>query len=50
MANIYGYSSLDEALSVLEEDFNKGLKGNPTLYFSKEGLRRFISIISEKND
>lgn len=48
MANIYGYSSLDEALSVLEEDYNKSLKRIPTLYFSEEGLRRFINIIPEK--
>ena len=48
MANIYGYSSLYEALSVLEENYNKGLKRTPTLYFSEEGLRRFISIVPEK--
>ena len=48
MANIYGYSSLDEALSVLEEDYNKNLKRIPTLYFSEGGLRRFINLIPEK--
>lgn len=48
MSNIHGYSSLDEALSVLEEDYNKNLKRIPTLYFSEEGLRRFINIIPEK--
>lgn len=48
MANIYEYSSLDEALSVLEEDYNKNLKRIPTLYFSEEGLRRFINLIPEK--
>ena len=48
MANIYGYSSLDEVLLVLEEDYNKSLKRIPTLYFSEEGLRRFINTIPEK--
>ena len=48
MVNIYGYSSLNEVLSVLEEDYNKSLKRNPTLYFSEEGLRRFINLIPEK--
>lgn len=48
MANIYGYSSLEEALSGLEESYNKDLKRGPTLYFSEEGLRRFINIIPEK--
>lgn len=48
MANIYGYSSLEEALSILEESYNKDLKRNPTLYFSEEGLRRFINIMPEK--
>ena len=48
MANIYGYSSLDEAISVLEEYYNKSLKRGPTLYFSRKGLRRFINIIPEK--
>lgn len=48
MANIYGYSSLDEALSVLEEDYNKSLKRTPTLYFSEEELRRFINTVSKK--
>jgi hypothetical protein len=48
MSNIYGYSSLEEALSVLEEDYNKALKRLPTLYFSEEGLRKFINIIPEK--
>jgi hypothetical protein len=48
MANIYGYSSLGEALSALEEDYNKSLKRTPTLYFSEEGLRRFINLIPEK--
>jgi hypothetical protein len=48
MANIYGYSSLDEALSVLEEDYNKSLKRTPTLYFSEEGLRRFINTVPKK--
>lgn len=50
MANIYGYSSLDEALSVLEEDYNKNLKRIPTLYFSEEGLRRFISTVPKKKN
>lgn len=48
MANIYGYSSLDEALSVLEENYNKDLKRAPTLYFSEKGLKRFINIIHGK--
>lgn len=48
MSNIHGYSSLEEALSVLEESYNKDLKRKPTLYFSEKGLRRFINNIPEK--
>jgi hypothetical protein len=47
MANIYGYSSLDEALSVLEEDYNKSLKGTPIIYSGKEFIKRIKNLSEE---
>ena len=47
MANIYGYSFLDEALSVLEEDYNKSLKRTPIIYCGKEFIKRIKNLSEE---
>lgn len=47
MANIYGYSSLDKALSVLEEGYNKSLKRPFIIYCGEEVMKRIKNLSEE---
>lgn len=51
MANIYGYSSLDEALSVLEENYNKEfkkrLKEFGVIYMNEKARLKLMCITKE---
>lgn len=47
MTNIYGYSSLEEALSAIEEDYNKNLKRTPIIYCGEEFIKRIKNLSEE---